>query len=614
MRRGSRDGEIQGSDGYARGDSLQTTDRPLALVLGTHALSLSLAVALMPGCGPDASRVATPANRADFREERVAPSVPPPIRFRPQSLDFAYDRGESGTAWPVETTGGGVGLLDLDGDGDLDIFFAQGTPLGAAAPGRKPRSDILLINQGAGRFVDRSESWGLTPKGYGQGVTVADYDGDGDPDVYVTRYGKDTLWRNEGYGFVDATDVAGLGDPLWGLGSAFLDADGDGDLDLFVANYFDFNVADAPFGRDPKTGAPDYGMPQQFIGQPDRFYRNVGGGRFVDVTKDSGLAGNGRGMGAIAADFDGDGRVDLIVANDAQANAAWRNLGGGRFSDVGESSGLAFNGDGKTEANMGIAFGDADGDGRPEVVMSHFFDERTTLWRNVGGDPPAPAAFQDQTTEAGLVRASRPVTGWGLALADFDDDGDLDLIQANGHLRREPEQPFVYENPPLLWRNDGKGRFADVSAGAGEYFGKKWVGRGLAVGDLDNDGDVDAVVVHHHGPATILWNETVRAGHHGLNLKLVGGSGNTDSIGGVVTAEFAGHRVVRWVTSGGSYVSSHDGRVHLGTGPSPRIDRLVVRWPSGRQTERKDLPADGILLLREDGPGETSRKPLPPEQ
>ncbi len=229
--------------------------------------------------------------------------------FRAQDLPFRYERGETGAAWPVETTGGGVGLLDYDGDGRLDLFFAQGGPL---RPGKDshPTSDVLLKNLGDGRFEDVSLQAGLTPKGYGQGVTVADYDGDGDPDVYVTRYGRNTLWRNDRElgRFTDVTEWAGVGCGSWSLGAAFADYDGDGDLDLFVANYFAFDPAKAPFRRDSATGAPDYGLPQEFKGLPDVLYRNEGDGRFTNVTASAGVAGSGRGMGVLASDLDGDGR------------------------------------------------------------------------------------------------------------------------------------------------------------------------------------------------------------------------------------------------------------------------------------------------------------------
>ncbi len=445
-----------------------------------------------------------------------------PLAFRAEELPFRYDRGETGAAWPVETTGGGVGLLDYDGDGRLDIFFAQGGPLKPAAASSAPLADVLLHNLGGGRFEDVSSQVGLSAKGYGQGVAVADYDGDGDPDVYVTRYGRNTLWRNDrdrGW-FTDVTDQAGVGCKSWSLGAAFADYDGDGDLDLFVANYFKFDPARPPFRLNPITGKADYGLPREFAGLPDTLYRNEGNGRFRDVTQSAGVAGSGRGMGVLAADLDGDGRIDWLVANDAESNALWHNRGDGTFQDVADQVGIAVNGQGQAEANMGIAWGDTDGNSLADVLITHFFGEHDTLWRTYA-DSQNGVFYQDQTNEAGLAADTRPLTGWGTVLADFDQDGHLDLLTTNGHIRREPAQLYPYENPPILWRNQGNGRFTNVTATAGAYFQKLHMGRGMACGDLDGDGDLDVVVVHHHAPSVILWNESPSSGNF-LKLDLRG--------------------------------------------------------------------------------------------
>lgn len=507
-----------------------------------------------------------------------------PLAFRAQELPFVYERGETGKALPTEVSGGGVGLLDVDGDGDLDLFLAQGGPL------PEGHADVLLRNDGKGQFTDISAAAGLIPKGYGQGVTVADHDADGDPDVYVTRYGRNTLWRNDGKGhFTDVTDAAGVAVNRWSLGAAFLDYDRDGDLDLFVANYFSFDESQAPYARTP-DGQPDYGTPAGFAGQPDTLFRNDGNGTFTDVTESAGVAAQGRGMGVLAADFDADGLIDILVANDAEANALWRNQGDGTFEDIAPRAGLDLNGQGSPEANMGIALADTDGDGLRDVVITHFLEEHDTLWR---AKPVAEGGlfYQDETFAAGLGSGSRPYTGWGVTLADFDHDGHPDLLVTNGHIRREPNAAFPYENPPILWHNRGDGRFRDVTATAGPYFTAVHMGRGLTTGDLDGDGDLDVVVTHHNAPAVVLWNESPRQGQ-ALRLDLKGSGANPDAVGAVVTATVGDRVFVAGLDGGGGYLSSPAHRIHLGLGDHATADRVEVRWPSGRVETREQVPTD----------------------
>jgi hypothetical protein len=507
-----------------------------------------------------------------------------------------------------ETMGGGVGVLDYDGDGWLDVYAVQGGPFpdNADSP-PSPQRDRLFRNRGDGTFEDVSDRAGLGSLrgGYGHGVTVGDCDNDGRPDLLVTRWRSYALYHNKGDGtFEDVTDKAGLGGSRdWPTSAAFADLDGDGDLDLYVCHYAAW---------DPKTSAPCphaseqgrfmYCGPRTFDAMPDRLFRNDGG-RFTDVSDQAGITAadrEGRGLGVLAADLDEDGRVDLFVANDLTANFLFHNEGGFRFREIGVEAGVATNADGGYLAGMGIACGDLDGDGRIDLAVTNFFGESTTFYRNMGG-----GQFVDRTTAAGLATATRYLLGFGASFLDVNNDGKLDLATANGHVNDlRPHVPYFM--PAQLLLGTAGGRLQDVSARAGDPWSVPRRGRGLAAGDLDNDGKLDLLIVSESAPLSFFHNEGPAA--HFVTFELEGTSSNREAVGARVTLAAGGHRQVAQRHGGGSFLSACDQRLHFGLGPATRIDSVEIRWPSGRVDRHADLAADTAYILRE---SDSRARPLP---
>jgi hypothetical protein len=508
-------------------------------------------------------------------------------------LAFTYNNGKSDLRQLPETMSGGVGLLDFDGDGWLDVYAVQGGPF--PPPARAPFGDRLFRNRGGGRFEDVTASSGLAQLegGYGMGVAVGDYDNDGRPDIFVTRWRSYALYHNLGKGrFEDVTASVGLGGNRdWPTSAAWADLDNDGDLDLYVCHYVDWDPEKSPSCPDSSGKGHEYCDPRLFPALADHVFRNDSG-RFVDVTREAGIIDHeGRGLGVLATDLDGDGKIDLFVTNDTTANYFFRNRGGFRFTEEALDSGLAASAGGGYLAGMGIACGDLDGDGLPDLAVTNFYGESTTLHHNHGG-----GIFSDRSTTAGLAAATRYVLGFGIAALDANNDGRLDLAQVNGHVNDyRPATPYAM--PAQLFLGGEAGKLLDVSSRAGVPWQVLRVSRGLAVGDLDNDGRVDLIVHAVNQPLAYFHNQT--SGGHFISFRLEGVSSNRDGVGARVCVRVGDRRLCGFRFGGGSFESASDSRIHLGLGSAARIDEVEVSWPSGRENRFRNLPADSAYLLRE---------------
>jgi enediyne biosynthesis protein E4 len=506
-------------------------------------------------------------------------------------------RAGTGRDLIVDMTGAGCALVDVDGDGDLDAYLLNGSQLEP----RKEGADLpngFFRNEGGLRFRDATADSGLGATGWSMGCVLADADGDGDPDLYLARYGPDLYFRNRGGGrFEEAAARARLGDPRFSAGCVLFDYDRDGDLDLFVANYVDFDerLRKAGGDLDAEEFAGYRQLPQNFSGVGSSLWRNEGDGTFTDVTAGAGVAWpEGKTLGAAAADFDGDGFDDLYLACDTTPNGLFRNLGDGTFEDVSLWSGTALDAAGRPQGSMGLAWGDVDGDLDFDLVVTNFAGEPDTLYRNLGG-----GSFEDATAAAGLASAVEPVA-WGAELFDADLDGDLDLFVANGHVvgnlkrlaaKTIPEDwlpgSFTrasfsgsFKQTNVLHLNDGTGRFADASARAGPAFREAHVGRGAACGDVDRDGDLDLLVLDCNGPARLLRND-LPPGPAWLEVSLRGRRSPRDGVGAVLLARAGQRRYLRQVQAGGSFLSSKPLEAHFGFGAHEGPVALEVRWPSG---------------------------------
>jgi hypothetical protein len=496
----------------------------------------------------------------------------------------------------AESMSGGVALFDYDNDGYLDIYFVNSLTVDLAKAHQKTRS-ALYHNNGDGTFTDVTDKAGVSDIGFGMGVAVGDFNNDGFADLYVTCLGPNHLFKNNGNGtFTEVTARAGVGDPRWSTGAAFLDYDNDGKLDLFVANYVDFDLNHLPeFGQGRTCqfkGIPVQCGPRGLPGAGDSLYRNNGDGTFTDVSKKAGVSDpNGYyGMGVICSDFDDDGLVDIFVANDSTPNFLYHNNGDGTFKETGFISGTAVNGNGKEQGSMGVTLGDYDHDGKLDLFLTNFDDEYNALYHNDGR-----GSFSDVSYASKVAAVSLPYVGWGTKFFDYDNDGWVDLFVANGHAYPQRDH---YRQRMFVHHNNRDGTFGEVAEQLSSSLMEKRVSRGVAFGDLDNDGDVDIVVNDLDGSPQVFRNDGGNANSSVL-IKTIGVKSNRDGIGARVKVVASDLVLVDEVRSGGSYLSQNDLRLHFGLEQRTKIDLVEVRWPSGVVDKITNVNANKMITIKE---------------
>lgn len=514
---------------------------------------------------------------------------------RRAGIHFRHINGATGRKYLVETMGPGCAFFDYNNDGYLDLYFVNGGILPGFDAASRP-ANALYRNNGDGTFTDVTREAGVEGSGYGMGVIAGDYNNDGFADLFITCFGSSILYRNNGNGtFTDVTESAGVNNRKWGTSAAFFDYDRDGFLDLFVANYVDFSLNHNTFcGVHPDRRA--YCHPDEFDPVTSVLYHNNGDGTFTDVSQKSGIASvKGKGLGVVAADFDGDGYQDLFVANDAFPNFLFMNNRNGTFRETGTLAGVAYNPDGQALSGMGVAAADYDGDGKIDIAVTNLSFQGYSLCHNEGQGVFGNVAFP---TGVGLPSLLR--TGWGVGFCDFDNSGEPDIFAVNGHVMdniAEFSPSLSYLQPPLLLANEG-GRFRDVTASCGQALSVPRASRGAAFGDFNNDGRIDVLIANCNESPCLLRNDSKNQ-NHWLIVKATGRRSNKDGIGTKVRLTANGRTQTSEITGGGSYLSSSDYRLHFGLGKAERIDRLQVEWPSGATQVLKDLGVDHILHLVE---------------
>jgi len=522
-------------------------------------------------------------------------------------LVFTHVNGASPDKHLAEILGSGGLFFDFDHDGWIDVFLVDG---GSKADPRVSGTarHRLFHNRGDGSFEDVTAASGIRHLGYGMGACAGDYDNDGLTDLYITNDGPNVLYRNAGNGaFTDVTAAARVGSPLWSTSCAFVDVDRDGRLDLFVTNYVE-GADENPFcGTTSPVTLRMYCHPLNLDESRNVLYHNAGDGTFTDISARAGIAPlTGNGLGVAVADYDDDMWPDVFVANDSTPNFLFHNQGDGRFTERALVAGVSVASDGKARAGMGTAFGDADGDGLLDLVVTNHETEMHSLFHNAGH-----GLFTDATASSGVGPATLRYVGFGVVFADLDNDGDLDLTIVNGHVLDNVaaiRSGTKYDQKRLLLENSGTGRFRDVSALSGPAFAEEKVGRTVVSGDVDNDGDLDLLVLNNGQQAELLRNEGGNRGH-ALLLRLVGTESNRDAIGARLRLTSSGRTQVREVTSGSSYLGQNDPRVHVGLGDDTIVDRVEIRWPSGRTEVVEHVAADHVVVIRE-GEGIVSSTPF----
>lgn len=519
-------------------------------------------------------------------------------------ISFHHFTGARGEKYLPETLGSGVCAFDYDGDHRTDLYFVNGAPLpGPGGPGGP--TNRLYRNRGDGGFEDVTAVTGTGDPGYGIACAAGDVDGDGWIDLFVANFGPDVLYRNRGNGaFEIVTPWSGTGDPSFSTGATFVDVEADGDLDLLVVNYLDYRLENNKYCGELRPGYRAYCGPEMYPGAPNRLYRNDGKVRFTDVSESSGIAlPDGRGLGVLALDHDGDGDQDLFVANDGMANFLFRNDGSGRFRETGLLAGAALGDDGTPRAGMGVDFADYDGDGWLDLFVANLSFQPSALYRNNGD-----GTFSERSFTAGLAGPTHLLTGYGAGFFDFDNDGLPDLYQVNGSMLDNVELYYdnvTYAEPTQVFRNRGDGTFVEIAAEMAPDLAIARVGRGSATLDFDGDGDLDLVVVVAGGKARLFRNRGV-PGRHWIGVSLAGVRSNRNGFGAKVILTAAGKIQTQQAKSASGYASQSESTLHFGLGEAARVDRLEVRWPSGEVDVISEIGLDGVFRVVE-GSGKAER-------